>query len=206
VHRDGPEPEAIFSPDQWTEIAKAISRLEIPAKDQHDICSALMAYHFARVNNERAAEEDTRKSTRRKVDPRAKGAEALKQFIQYARGLRGAINSVEWFLVKDELIDKAEQLIEDIYQLQQFAEGELKIRSIGGRPTQASREYLVRCLGRIYERLTGEKPGRSRDPETGNPSGPFVRFISTIFDLQKIPLKGIKHVIARVARDAKNRR
>jgi hypothetical protein len=207
VHRAGIEPEAVVSPEQWIAIAKSISRNNIPQTEQLEICNALMEYYCRRLNDQRAAaEEGTRTLARVKVDHRAKGRMALEQFEQYVRGLRGAVTSIQQYLKQREWIDKAEQLNEDIYSFQRFARRELETKSNGGRPAQPERQDLVCRLAVIYERITGNKPGRSVDPKTGRLGGPFVRFVSAIFDAKKIPSRGLTHVIAKVARNAKNRR
>jgi hypothetical protein len=95
--------------------------------------------------------------------------------------------------------DKVEQLIADIYGLQQFAERELESRPAlkGGRPPQHARDKLVARLAIVYQEITGKKAGRSVDPKTGHLKGPFVRFVSIIFRQQHISLAGIRHVIAK---------
>ena len=193
----GPEPKAVFSSEQRAAIAASIGQT-IPAKEQRDICIALMEYYHSLEDVERtAAKEGTQPSKRLKIDRKAKGRKALEQFIYYARELRAAVNCIQYFLKKANGLDKAERIVEDIYELQQIAQRELEVHSSGGGPAQQARENLVRRLGVIYERFTGDKPGRG---------GPFERFVLRIFQFQKIPSKGIKHVIARVAYTAKSPR
>ena len=98
MHRAGPEPEAVFSPDQWAAIAKAISLDRIPSSGKREICYAIFAYDLARTENERTTYEASEKSVRRKVDPTAKGLAALSNFIKYVRGLRLAFYSVQRYL------------------------------------------------------------------------------------------------------------
>jgi hypothetical protein len=121
----GPEPKAVISSEQWIAIAKSISCQKIPTKDQNEICNALMAYDLARLNNQRAFDESKGKSTRRGVDPRAKGRAALLNFIKYTRGLRHAFYCVQKYLSGEELIIEAEQLTEHIYKFQKLAKQEL---------------------------------------------------------------------------------
>jgi len=202
--RTEPDPKAVFSPEQWTAIAKSISLDKISPKEQREICIALMGYEFNRINAQRAFEEGTQTSTRVRVDPRAKERKALEQFVQYARGLRLALNSVEHYLRKSEWIDRARQLSDEIYEFQRFAEREVKRESVGGRPALADREALVGRLAAIYERITGNPCRRSFNPETGRSGGPCVRFISTILEAKNISTRGLRHVIAKIAQTAKN--
>jgi hypothetical protein len=110
VHSASVEPDAVFSPNKWAEIAKAISLDTVSSSEKQEICDALLAYDLARTANEQAAYEADEKSTRRQVDPRAKGLAALRNFTRYARGLRLAFNSVQNYL-SENLKDEAEQLI-----------------------------------------------------------------------------------------------
>jgi hypothetical protein len=201
VHSASVEPDAVFSPDKWAEIAKAISLDTIPSNEKQEICDALLAYELARTANEKAAYEAGEESTRRKVDPKAKGLTALKNFISYARGLRDAFNSVQNYL-SENLKDEAQQLIEQIYTFQKLAQNELDKKSLGGRPGLKNRDDLVVQLGTIYERLTGKKPARTVD--NGKVGGPFVRFVRTIFQAYRIPENGLPKAIEKTARYAKN--
>ena len=204
MRRVEPQLRELFSREQWIKIAKSISRNEIPRQEQLEVYYALIAYDFARTSAQRAAEAGTRRSTRLRVDPRAKGRKVPEQFVQYARGLRGALNSIQPYLKQSEYISKAENLIEDIYHFQRFAERELKTQFTEGRKQDL--EVLVHRLGAIYERITNKKPGLSVNRKTGRPEGPFFRFVSAIFEAGNIPLPGLSHVIAKIAKHAKNRR
>ena len=201
MRRVEPQLRELFSREQWIKIAKSISRNEIPRQEQLEIYNALIAYDFARTSAQRAAEAGTRRSTRLRVDPRAKGRKVLEQFVQYARGLRGALNSIQPYLKQSEYISKAENLIEDIYYFQRFAEREL---SSGERPRQQPYEVLIHRLGVIYERITGNKPARS--VYKGRLAGPFFRFVSAILEASNIPARGLNRVIENVAKYAQNRR
>jgi hypothetical protein len=204
VHRAGPEPDAVFSPDQWTKIAKAISLDSIPLKEKKGICDAIFAYDLDRIGNERATDETSGESTRRRVDPRAKGRAALSNFIKYARGLRDAFHSVERYLNREDLIIEAQQLTEQIYNFQKLAKQELDKKSLGGRPGQKIRDDLVFRLAAIYEQLTREKPRRTVD-RNGQVRGRFPRFVYTIFQAQGISETGLPNAIAKAVRYAKNR-
>jgi hypothetical protein len=142
VHSTSPKPEAVFSPAQWAAFTKAISLDRIPCNEKREICDAIFAYELARTANEQAAYEDGENSTRRQVDPRAKGLTALKHFISYTRGLRLAFNSAQNYL-SENLKAEAEQLIEQIYKFQKEAQRELDKKSLGGRPGQKNRDDLV---------------------------------------------------------------
>lgn len=50
----------------------------------------------------------------------------------------------------------------------------------GGRPRNRQLHGMIYELAQYYARHTGGKAGLSRDPRTGNPSGPFFRFVSTV--------------------------
>jgi hypothetical protein len=204
VHRIGPEPKAVFLPDQWTEIAKAISLDGIPFNEKKAICDAIFVYNHDRLHIERATDETSAESTRRRVDPRAKGRAALSNFIKYARGLREALYSVEKYLNRKDLMIKARELAEQIYKFQKLAKHELDKKSVGGRPGQQIRDDLVFRLANIYERLTGEKPRRSVDRK-GQVRGPFAQFVYTIFQAQRIRLIGLPNAIEKAVRYAKNR-
>ena len=195
MHRAGPEPEAVFSPDQWAAIAKAISLDRIPSSGTREICDAIFAYDLARTDSERATYEASEKSIRRKVDPRAKGLAALGNFIKYVRGLRLAFYSVQTYLKTENLI--IERLTEQIYKFQKLAQRELDKTSRGGRPGQKIRDDLVIRLGVIYEQLTGKPPTRTV-------RGAFWRFVYTIFQAHGISVIGLPNAIAKAVRYAKN--
>src|SRR5262245_20231604 len=80
----GPEPETVFSDEQWTAIAKSISPKNpknIPAKERRDICIALLDYYHSLMDIERTADKEADKkaaqrSKRIKIDPKAKGQKA----------------------------------------------------------------------------------------------------------------------------------
>ena len=57
MRRTSPEPERVFSPHQWAEIAKAISLDKISSKEKREICDAIFAYEFARIEIEQAADK-----------------------------------------------------------------------------------------------------------------------------------------------------
>jgi hypothetical protein len=207
VPRTRLEPERVFSPKQWAEFAKAIwpenGKREIPADEKQEICHAIFDYDRARAELERAIYETNEKSTRRRIDPRAKGHTALSNFIKYARGFREAFSSVEKYLNGETLITEAQQLAEQIYNFQKKIQQELDKKSIGGRPGKKFRNDLVIRLGAVYERLTGKKPTRIVDRE-GHVSGPFSQFVYAIFRAHKIPEVGLPNAIATAVEYAKN--
>src|SRR5262249_9162655 len=102
---------------------------------------------------------------------------------------------------EEHLIEMAEQLAAEAYKAQRSLS-----KPKGGRPRLTARDNLVDRVGVIYSRITDKKPARSENPETGEPTGPFVRFVCTILKSQRIPLKGKKHVISKAVRNAKNLR
>jgi hypothetical protein len=194
-----PDPKAVFSPDQLAEIAKAVSVDTIPLNEMRAIGHAIIEYHLDCQANERAADEaeEKKKSTRRKVDPKAKGLAALRNFIKYARGLRDALYSVQNYLKNELSINEAEQLTEQIYKFQKSANRELDKKSLGGRPALKIRDDLVIQLGVIYERLTGKKPTRTV-------SGPFSKFVYAIFQACRIRTVGLPNAIEKAVEYAKN--
>jgi hypothetical protein len=204
LRRGFPKPEAVFSPEQWTEIAKAVSPDTIPANEKRAIGDAIIEHLFDCQAIERAADEaEEEKPTRRQVDPRAKGRAALRNFMKYTRGLRQALYSVQNNL-KDQLsINEAEQLSEQIYKFQKLAKRELDKKSRGGRPRLEIRDSLVIRLGVIYERLTGEKPKRAVS-KNGRIYGRFPKFVYAIFRARGIDESGLPNVIEKAVRHAKN--
>jgi hypothetical protein len=197
---DGPDPSAVFPQQQWAEIAKALSLGRIPSDEKQEICDAIFACDLARIENERAAdeaEEKSARSTRRRVDPKAKGRAALSNFVKYTRGLRHALYSVQNYLKNEPLINEAEQLAEQIYKFQESAKRELDKKSRGGRPAQKAKDDLVIRLGVIYERLTGKKPTRTV-------GGRFWKFAYAIFQAHGITTAGLPNRIEKAVRYAKN--
>ena len=203
MHKAGPEPQAVFSSARWTEIAKTISLGSIPYKEKQEICDAIWQHHLASLRNAQVTDETSGKSTRRRVDPRAKGRAALSNFVKYTRGLRHALDSVESYLKSNDLINEAEELIGRTHKFQKLAQRELDKKSAGGRPGQQIRDELVFRLGVIYERLTGKKPTRSVD-RNGKVCGPFPEFVYTIFEALGVSVIGLPNAIAKAVRDAKN--
>jgi hypothetical protein len=198
------ERDVRFSPTQWTEFAKAVRLDRIPPEEQRDICIAIVGYNSALVENERAANEaEEKKPTRRKVDPRAKGLAALRNFIKFTRGLRQAFYSVQNYLKYEPLVNEAEQLSEKIYKFQELAQRELDKKSPGGRPRLEIRDALVIRLGVIYERLTGEKPKRAVS-KNGRIYGRFPKFVYAIFRARGIDERGLPNAIAKAVQHAKN--
>jgi hypothetical protein len=195
VHRVGPEPEVVLSADQWTAITKAIGLDKTPLGGKRDICAAILAYHHARIANERANDEAGGKPTRRQVDPRAKGRAALSNFNKYTRGLRHALESVETHLKKHDLISEAERLREGIYKFEKLAKHELDKKSAGGRPQLQMRDELVYRLAIIYFQCTHKMPTRT---------GAFSRFTRAIFRAQGISEVGLSNAMAKAVRAVKN--
>ena len=179
------DPEAVFSQEQWVAIAQSIKRDEIPPKAKQEICDALFEHAIANIK-----------------------PEELGRFVEEARKFREAAARVENFLKNLRWHNKIRDLTEDIYQLQRFVDYEFKRRPKpkGGRPLSDARDILVYRLALIYQCITGKKAGRSENPKTGKLTGPFVRFVTTIFQFHRISLAGIKHAITKASRNAKNLR
>ncbi len=177
--------EVVFSQQQWTEIARSIGHDDIPLSAKQEICGALFEYTIDSIK-----------------------PETRERFVEDARQFRAAASRILKFLRGIRWHDKIEELIEEIYQLQRFVDNEFDRRpkKKGGRPASVSRDALVDRLKPIYECLTGNKVGQTVDPATGKTSGSFVDFVASIFQLQRISLAGIKHVIPRLNRDPKNPR
>ena len=204
MYKAGPEPEVVFSLAQWTAIAKAISLgSPLPLKDKKDICIAILAYDLARLDNEKTASKTSKKSIRRRVDPRAKGRAALSNFIKYSRGLRHALDTMWAYLKTEELINQAEDLTDKIYAFQKLAQHALDKKGVGGRPDQQIRDNLVCRLAVIYKRLTGRPPTRIVD-RNGKVRGEFTQFVYTIFEAQEISTIGLPNAIAKAVGYAKN--
>lgn len=181
---DQPDPKAVFTEAEWVAIAKSIGRDDIPPKDKQEICDALFEYAIASIKPEKLE----------------RFADELSEFRAAASRIQGFLKDLRWN-------DKIEDLCEEIWQLQKFVQGvfELRDKPKGGRPTSVARDNLVDRLTVVYVRITGRVPGRSESPETGELTGPLARFLGTIFEYQGISLSGLKHAIAKVSRNAKNR-
>lgn len=182
--QSGPDPNAVFTVDQWAEIARSIKRDGIPPKEKQEICDALFDHALSNLK-----------------------PEELGRFVETVRQFRAAASRIQDFLQELAIHDKIEALIEDIYEVQKFIDAEFSRRPKpkGGRPPSQARDDLVGRLAPIYQRLTGNKPGRSINPATHELTGPFVRFLTTIFRLSRIGTAGLKQAIAKVSRNAKNR-
>jgi hypothetical protein len=180
-----PDPSSVFSQQQWAEIAQSIGHDKIPPDVKQQICDALFQFRMTDIK-----------------------PEDLGRFVEEARKFRASASKVENFLrVNFKWHNKFEDLLEEIYQLQRFVDRELKGRPKpkGGRPPSIARDTLVSNLSGVYERITGAKPARSENPDTGELSGPFARFITKIFEFHGVSVAGLKHAIARSATSAKNR-
>jgi hypothetical protein len=179
-----PDPDAVFSEWQWTQIVQSIGLSEIPNDAKKNICDALFEYTIANLK-----------------------PDTLNRFVEDAREFRIAAYRVQSFLKNFRWLNKFEELIEEIYKLQRFVDCEYQCRPKpkGGRPRSDARDTLVCRLGEVYTRLTGKKPSRREDPVTGELTGAFPCFVRTIFKFQGIPFTGLKHAIAKLSHSAKNR-
>jgi hypothetical protein len=180
-----PDPSSVFSQQQWAEIAQSIGHDEIPHDVKQQICDTLFQYRMTDIKSE-----------------------DLGRFVEEAQKFRASASKVENFLrVNFEWHNKFEDLLEDIYQLQRFVDRELERRPKpkGGRPPSIARDTLVSNLSVPYERMTGAKPARSEDPDTGQLTGPFPRFLIKIFEFHGVCAAGLKHAIDRLTSGSKNR-
>jgi hypothetical protein len=174
-----PDPSAVFSEQKWAEIAQSIGLDEIPPDVKQQICDALFQYRMTSIK-----------------------PEDLGRFVDEAQKFRASASKVENFLsVNFKWHNKFEDLLEDIYQLQRFIDHELERRPKpkGGRPPSIARDTLVFNLSVVYESITGAKPARSENPDTGQLSGPFARFLTKIFGFHGVSVAGLKHAIAKLA-------
>ena len=219
------EPDAFLSCEQWKKIARSIPLSELPQEMKQEICDALFVYDVACLADHDdgvAAAEEARKphKKRRKVAQDAREHSALELPIKCARDardLRLNLYRIERDLKPESIVEHAEKLADHADALQKAVRFELekRIKPKGGRPPMVPRDGLAFDLVDIYARFSGMKPGLSRNPDTRNadpdkrhllkPGGPCYRFVSTIFEFRGLPLKGLEHVIARAARNAKNR-
>jgi hypothetical protein len=129
----------------------------------------------------------------------------LKQFEM----LRLKLNELHGKLKSEQLTDQIDGLIEEILAVektartvQQTADKEIgrRPKSKRGRPREHDRDVLAVRLADILTRFTGRPRGVSRIREPRNPDrflsgGPHYRFVSKVFNLSGIPIKGLKHVI-----------
>jgi len=179
-----PDPSAVFSQEQWAEIAQSIEHDEIPQDIKQLICNALFQYRMTSIK-----------------------PEDLGRFVKEAQKFRASASRVQNFLrINFKWHNKFEELIQDIYELQRFVDRELERRPKpkGGRPRSSARDALVYNLGLAYERTTDKKPTRIENPITSELTGPFARFLTKIFELHGIRPGGLKHAIAKIG-NAKNR-
>jgi len=199
------EPEAVFSQEEREEIARSVHLAQLPPEMAREICDALFAYHVDCLSDSDQEDATARKDTgrkRRRAAQEVLERHALEEVVHKARAFRHALHRLQHFLKHRDQIDEAEELADRAYKVQSYAR--LRLEFKGGRPSLTSLDDLVARLVRTYERFTGRRPGRSENPKTGQPSGPLVRFISIIFRINKIPLSGLKHRIAKAALEAKN--
>ena len=124
------EPETVFSDEQWAAIAQLIGRSEIPLKAKKDICKALFEYTLATIK-----------------------PEELDRFVEEVRQFRARSIPYSELSKKFSWIEKIEELIEEIFQVQQFLDREFKRRpNPKGRASKVSRaRYFGLSSGpRIY--------------------------------------------------------
>jgi hypothetical protein len=131
-----PDPSAVFSQQQWAEIAQSIGHDEIPHNAKQQICDALFQYRMTSIK-----------------------PEDLKRFVKDVRNFRNSASRVQSFLrINFKWHNKFEELIADIYELQRFVDREFERRPKpkGGRPPLSARDTLVYNLGLVYVRITGK--------------------------------------------------
>jgi hypothetical protein len=182
-HRDSkhpcarePEPEAVFSDEQWAAIAQLIERSEIPLKAKKDICLALFEYTLAIIK-----------------------PEDLNRFVEEVRQFGVTASRIQNFLRNFRWIERIQDLIEEIHQTRRFLDREFARRPNpkGARPKSIARDTLVYHLGLVYMELTGEVPGRTVNSVTGKLTGTFPDFTAKIFEFHGIKPAGLKDAIGK---------
>jgi hypothetical protein len=186
------EPDNVFSQKQWADIARSIPLADLKIGMKRAVSEAISDYLLM--------------SGRR---PRVKQAltnlvRLLQQLVPQMQTLRAKLSTLD-DLRPEKVIDQVEALSDQAYVLQQAAQLELKKRPKEkvGRPRQLDRDALVERLICVYAQYSG-RPVRLSRNSANRPSGPCYRFISTILKLNQISIKGIEHIIERMARHAKN--
>jgi hypothetical protein len=186
------EPDKFFSQQQWAEIARTIGHKDIPQKEKQRICVVLFEYSMAIIKPEEHG-----------------------RFVEEARKFRAAASRVQNYLRNFAWLERIEELIEEIFQVQKFLDREFKRRPNpkGGRSKSDARDILVYRLALVYRDLTGEVPGLTVDPQTGKLTGTFPNFTIKFFEFHGIKLAGLKHAIGKARqafmtgnRNPKNRR
>lgn len=94
------------------------------------------------------------------------------------------LDSWAMFYIGSELLpaEKQQTLLDGLGELIAAVDAAKKTlpEDKGGRPRNRQLRGMIHELARYYARHTGGKARLSRDPTTGNPSGPFFRFVSTV--------------------------
>ena len=101
------EPDAVFSNEQWAEIARTIGLATLPMEMKQAISQAL--YDRALMSGERRNEK-----------------QALNRLVRLLQTLRARLSALQTDLRPEKIIDQLEALIEEAYALQKAAELELE--------------------------------------------------------------------------------
>jgi hypothetical protein len=138
------EPDAVFSQEQWADIAKSIGVSDLPIDMKQEISNILFQNFLS--NAPRAA-------THRR---------ALKRLAEVTANFRTRLTKIQGQLTKQTIINEVETLIDRAYAVQKIASRDLKAipKSKGGAPPKINRDSLVENLLRIYAKHTGMQTKR----------------------------------------------
>jgi hypothetical protein len=193
-----------FTQEQWAEIAQSIRLDKLPRRMRRAIRDALSDYTL--MSRERAVSQH-------KALEKLVTTLKLKQF----KMLRLRLNRRQGELKSEKLTDQIEGLIEEIYAAEKTAQTVLQSahkqlqrqpKSKRGAPRKLDRDDLAVRLAHILTRFTDRPIGVSRTRDRQNPdrflsSGPQYRFVSKVFKLSGISIKGLRNVIGHAAQVSK---
>jgi hypothetical protein len=183
------EPDNVFSPEQWADIAQSIPLADLKIEMKQAISEALSDYLLMSGRRLRVKQALTNL------------ARLLQRLVPQMRTLRAKLSTLD-DLRPETIIDQVEAFIEQAWDLQKAAQLELEKRpkEKGGRPPHLDQDALVERLIYVYAQFSGKPVGLSRN-SANKPGGPCYRFIHAILELSQISTKGIEHIIERFPRD-----
>jgi hypothetical protein len=182
-----------YSQKYLRDVAESLGRPSLPPEEEVALQNAALAY-FAGILDEEPIDgawhpNDVRPALRKIVDL----AGQLKSEFKKLNGTRA--RALHTYVRGKDLTD-----------LQEAAQGLLGDLGKRGPMPRRARYIFVNHLADIYERLTGEEAGLSKDPD---PCGPFYDFVKAALGPLKLPredpIDGIATVISEVAKKRRDR-
>jgi hypothetical protein len=206
ISREPPKEPEIGAPEDWERIEEALGYKSTDPERREQLCRKLLLIsdlYFGpggRMPQVRAHNVDSALAVLRGH------AAALQAYLWWGR--TGKVESFEdllkplddrpetpddglgeldrWamFYIGSEILPRESQqaLLDGLAELMAAVDAAKKAlpEDRGGRPRNRQLHGMIYELAQYYERHRGRKAGLSRDPRTGNPSGPFFRFVSTV--------------------------